>query len=66
MLSPGSFAIFVMLAYVLLAIIILIICRWVFAIDKRVKQNQSMINLLTLLAKKQGATDDEIQSSITR
>ena len=35
--------------------------RWMFAIDKRIKQNESIINLLTILAKKQGATNDDIK-----
>jgi len=36
------------------------LCRWIFDIDKRVKQNESIINLLSLLAKKHGANNDEI------
>lgn len=64
--SPGSLEVSVMLFYLITLIIILMICRWIFAIDKRVKQNDSIINLLKLLAKKQGATDDEIHNSIIR
>ena len=36
------------------------LCRWIFAIDKRTRQNEIMINLLTLLANKNGATEDDI------
>lgn len=53
------------LIYLVSAIVGLLIAyflfRWVFAIDKRIKQNESIINLLTILAKKQGATNDDIK-----
>lgn len=38
--------------------------RWAFSVDKRIEQNKSIINLLTLIAKKQGATDEETHSCI--
>ena len=37
--------------------------RWVFSINKILKQNQSIINLLTILAKKSGANNEEIHSA---
>ena len=40
--------------------------RWLFAVDKRVNQNDSIINLLKLIAKKHGATDDEIHNASTQ
>jgi hypothetical protein len=53
------------LIYLVSAIVGLLIAyfvfRWMFAIDKRIKQNESIINLLTILAKKQGATNDDIK-----
>lgn len=39
--------------------------RWIFGIDKRVHQNNTIINLLIILAKKQGATNEEIHGAIT-
>ncbi len=45
-------------------LIIYFFFRWVFAVDKRVKQNDTIINLLRLLAKKSGANDDEIHRCI--
>lgn len=37
-----------------------ILVRWIFAIDKQVSQNQTIINLLIEIAKKQGVSEDEI------
>lgn len=52
------------LAYISIAGIALAIyyffVRWVFGIEKRVKQNEAIINLLSLMAKKQGISDDDI------
>ena len=44
-------------------ILIYFFFRWIFEIDIRVKQNESIINLLKLIAKKKGATDDEIKNA---
>jgi hypothetical protein len=44
-------------------LIIYFLFRWIFGIDKRIAQNKAIINLLSLIAKKQGATDEEIKIS---
>ncbi len=36
--SPGIFEVYIIVTYVIIPIIIFLICQWVFAIDKRVKQ----------------------------
>ena len=38
--------------------------RWILSIDIVLKQNESIVNVLMLLAKKTGATDEEINSVI--
>lgn len=38
--------------------------RWIFSVEKRIKQNASIINLLALIAKKQGATKEEINNAV--
>lgn len=45
--------------------IIYFLFRWIFDVEKRTDQNQSIINLLKLIARKQGATDEEIHSAIS-
>jgi hypothetical protein len=37
--------------------------RWVFGIEKRIKQNDAIIDLLKLIAKKQGINDDDIHNA---
>ena len=37
---------------------------WILSIDIVLKQNESIVNVLMLLAKKTGATDEEINSVI--
>ena len=49
---------------IILLVAIFFAARWVFGIDERKKQNISIINLLTLIAKKHGATNDEIHSCV--
>jgi len=64
MRTPGGLEFTVILFYLILIIITLMALRWLFAIGRRLKQNESTINLLKLIAKKQGATDDEIHNAI--
>lgn len=56
------------LVYIFLGLAALLITyfffRWIFAITERVRQNQIIINLLVLTAKKQGATDEQIHSAV--
>lgn len=51
-------------AYICLLGVALIIyyffVRLVFGIEKRIKQNDAIIHLLSLMAKKQGISDDDI------
>jgi hypothetical protein len=42
------------------------IFRWIFSIDKQLNQNETIINLLRLLAKGQGFNDDEIYRQIKK
>ena len=37
--------------------------RWVFGIEKWIKQNDTMIDLLKMIAKKQGVSDDDIHNA---
>ena len=37
--------------------------RWVYGIEKRNKQTNTMIDLLKLIAKKQGISDDDIHNA---
>ncbi len=45
-------------------VILLYLIRWIFAIDKRVKQNEQIINLLKLLSEKAEISKDEIKKAI--
>jgi hypothetical protein len=38
--------------------------RWIFEVDKNVKQNRQIIDLLTLIARKHGVTEDELHGAI--
>jgi len=62
--GPGSFESVAILIFCIEFIIALVIAyfffRWVFSIKERVRQNDITINLLKLIAKKQGVADEEI------
>jgi uncharacterized membrane protein YdjX (TVP38/TMEM64 family) len=62
--DPNSQFLTYLIAAIIGLAITFLLCRWIFGIDKRIKQNKSIINLLALLAKKQGATNDEIHICI--
>jgi hypothetical protein len=56
--TPSLLIYLTMTLFILLTIYF--IFRWIFSIDKQLNQNETIINLLRLLAKGQGFNDDEI------
>ena len=50
----------IILASIVGIIITYFIFRWIFSVDKMIFQNKSIINLLMLIARQQGVTEDEI------
>jgi len=51
-------------AYVMLFLISILLMRAIFSIPTIVRQLKSQTNLLMLIAKKQGATEDEVHNAI--
>lgn len=54
--------------YVLMLLISLVfsyfVFRWIFSIERQLKQNKAMIELLGKIAQKNGVSDDEINNII--
>lgn len=44
-------------------IIMYFLFRFIFSVDKKIKQNEEIIGLLKLIAKKQGASKEEIEDA---
>jgi hypothetical protein len=51
------------IGFIIAMMIIYYFFRWLFAVDKRVKQNSDIIDLLKLIAKTNGAPEDEIKNA---
>lgn len=49
---------------IIITVVSYFLFRWIFSVEKRLKQNTTIINLLILIARKHGATNDEIHNSI--
>jgi hypothetical protein len=62
--TPSLLIYLTMTLFILLTIYF--IFRWIFSIDKQLNQNETIINLLRLLAKGQGFNDDEIYRQIKK
>lgn len=57
---------FYLLGILITAVILYFLLRWIFSVNKQLNQNSTIINLLILMAKKQGATDEEIREILIK
>jgi hypothetical protein len=62
--AEGTMLVGYLIVIVLGFLISLYLLRWIFEVDKNVKQNRQIIDLLTLIARKHGVTEDELHGAI--